>query len=281
MAGPGATMRVNGFTGGRLPPKSQIRQIRFRMNSFDAENHEGGGFGIDIITKPGMDGWKGMTQLRLPRRVAERAQRVRADARRPSSTAASGFNADGPIVKGKTSIAFNLDGNDSYDSKTINAPTPDGPSRAAACATRRIGCSDRVRVDHSLSEEPADARSSSSATTNKRDNLGVGDFDLPSRAYTSGTASNAAAHRAERADRAEGRARAAGALSSRARDADVVELADPAVIVQERSRPAAPGRTATGSKTLEVADNIDFRRQEARVPRRPARASSTGTTAAT
>ena len=34
MAGPGATMRVNGFTGGRLPPKSQIRSIRFRMNSF-------------------------------------------------------------------------------------------------------------------------------------------------------------------------------------------------------------------------------------------------------
>jgi len=46
MAGPGATMRVNGFTGGRLPPKSQIRSIRFRQNSFDAEYHEGGGFGI-------------------------------------------------------------------------------------------------------------------------------------------------------------------------------------------------------------------------------------------
>ena len=60
MAGPGATMRVNGFTGGRLPPKSQIRSIRFRMNSFDAEYHEGGGFGIDIVTKPGMDDWKGM-----------------------------------------------------------------------------------------------------------------------------------------------------------------------------------------------------------------------------
>ena len=61
MAGPGATMRVNGFTGGRLPPKSQIRSIRFRMNSFDAEYHEGGGFGIDIVTKPGMDDWKGMS----------------------------------------------------------------------------------------------------------------------------------------------------------------------------------------------------------------------------
>ena len=29
MAGPGATIRVDGFRGGRLPPKSQIRSIRF------------------------------------------------------------------------------------------------------------------------------------------------------------------------------------------------------------------------------------------------------------
>ena len=43
MAGPGATMRVNGFRGGRLPPKSQIQSIRFRMNSYAADNHEAGG----------------------------------------------------------------------------------------------------------------------------------------------------------------------------------------------------------------------------------------------
>src|SRR4029453_17224029 len=59
MAGPGATMRVNGFRGGRLPPKSQIRQVRFRMNSYSADNHEAGGFGIDIITKRGKSNWDG------------------------------------------------------------------------------------------------------------------------------------------------------------------------------------------------------------------------------
>src|SRR5215204_1025983 len=31
LAGPGAQIRVNGFRGGKLPPKSQIREIRFRM----------------------------------------------------------------------------------------------------------------------------------------------------------------------------------------------------------------------------------------------------------
>ena len=81
MAGPGATMRVNGFRGGRLPPKSQIQSIRFRMNSYAADNHEaGGGFGIDITTKPGMDGWRGMTNFGFRDESLQRAQRVCADA---------------------------------------------------------------------------------------------------------------------------------------------------------------------------------------------------------
>src|SRR6266498_3954333 len=40
LAGPGATFRVNGFRGGKLPPKSQIREIRFRTNAYAAESHE-------------------------------------------------------------------------------------------------------------------------------------------------------------------------------------------------------------------------------------------------
>ena len=42
MAPPGATIRVDGFTGGKLPPKSQIRSIRLpRMDMFAAQNHGG------------------------------------------------------------------------------------------------------------------------------------------------------------------------------------------------------------------------------------------------
>ncbi len=36
LAGPGAQMRVNGFRGGKLPPKSHIREIRFRLNPYAA-----------------------------------------------------------------------------------------------------------------------------------------------------------------------------------------------------------------------------------------------------
>ena len=38
MAGPGGTIRVDGFRGGKLPPKSQIRSIRFSSGMFVTTN---------------------------------------------------------------------------------------------------------------------------------------------------------------------------------------------------------------------------------------------------
>ena len=59
MAGPGAQIFVDGFRGGRLPPKDQIQQIRFNSNSFSAEYHEAGMVRVEVITRPGMGGWRG------------------------------------------------------------------------------------------------------------------------------------------------------------------------------------------------------------------------------
>ena len=59
LAGPGAQIRVNGFRGGKLPPKSQIREIRFRLNPYAAENHDAGFGLVDITTKPGVNSWHG------------------------------------------------------------------------------------------------------------------------------------------------------------------------------------------------------------------------------
>src|SRR5262245_7436795 len=50
LAGPGAIMRVNGFRGGKMPPKDQIAQIRFHRNMFAADAHEPGMVSVDIIT---------------------------------------------------------------------------------------------------------------------------------------------------------------------------------------------------------------------------------------
>jgi hypothetical protein len=59
-AGPGGgQIYVDGFSGGQLPPKASIREIRINQNPFSAE-YDRLGFGrIEILTKPGSDKFRG------------------------------------------------------------------------------------------------------------------------------------------------------------------------------------------------------------------------------
>ena len=64
LAGPGAgpnggAIYIDGFSGGQLPPKESIREIRINQNPFSAE-YDRLGFGrIEILTKPGTDKYRG------------------------------------------------------------------------------------------------------------------------------------------------------------------------------------------------------------------------------
>jgi hypothetical protein len=68
LAGPGAgpnggQIYIDGFSGGQLPPKESIREIRVNQNPFSAE-YDRLGFGrIEILTKPGTDKLRGAVQL--------------------------------------------------------------------------------------------------------------------------------------------------------------------------------------------------------------------------
>ena len=60
-AGPnGGQIYIDGFTGGQLPPKSSIREIRINQNPFSAEYDKLGYGRIEILTKPGTDRLHGM-----------------------------------------------------------------------------------------------------------------------------------------------------------------------------------------------------------------------------
>jgi Carboxypeptidase regulatory-like domain len=63
-AGPnGAQIYIDGFTGGQLPPKSSIREIRINQNPFSAQ-YDRLGFGrVEIFTKPGTDKYHGQFQF--------------------------------------------------------------------------------------------------------------------------------------------------------------------------------------------------------------------------
>ncbi|MHB1021470.1 MAG: TonB-dependent receptor [Acidobacteriaceae bacterium] len=78
-AGPnGGQIYVDGFTGGQLPPKSSIREIRINQNPFSAEFDKLGYGRIEIFTKPGTDKYHGQFQ---------------------TSANTSGINTTNPFVK--------------------------------------------------------------------------------------------------------------------------------------------------------------------------------------
>ncbi|HEV2578285.1 MAG TPA: carboxypeptidase-like regulatory domain-containing protein [Acidobacteriaceae bacterium] len=63
-AGPnGGQIYVDGFTGGQLPPKSSIREIRINQNPFSAEYDKLGYGRVEVFTKPGTDKLHGNFQI--------------------------------------------------------------------------------------------------------------------------------------------------------------------------------------------------------------------------
>ena len=181
MAGPGAVLRVNGFRGGRLPPKNQIQQIRFRRNMFAADAHEPGFVSVDITTKPGIDNWRGSTSLGF-RGAALTARNAFAPVKGDEQHERYGFNLSGPLWKQHTSLAITADGIDAFDSKTIVAALPSG---YFSDSVRKPNDSLNVsaRLEHMLTKSQM-FRAELQRNRSKADNLGVGDYDLIDRGYS-------------------------------------------------------------------------------------------------
>ena len=180
MAGPGAQIFVDGFRGGRLPPKDQIQQVRFRTNSYAAEYHDAGMVRVEVITKPGMGNWRSRANFGF-RDESMNGTNAFADERAPEQVKRWQVNSQGPIVKGKTSVSFSVEGNDSYDSQTIVATIPDGEVRGQMRRPNDV-VNATIRVEQALGAGNA-LRAEYQRRTQDRRNLGVGDFELPERAY--------------------------------------------------------------------------------------------------
>jgi hypothetical protein len=181
MAGPGAVMRVNGFRGGKLPPKSQIQQIRFRRNMFAADTHEPGFMAVDITTKPGLDNWRGATSTGF-RTAALNARNAFAPTKGDEQHQRYGFNVNGPLWKQHTSLALSVDGVEAFDSKTIVAALPSGYF-ADTVRKPNDSLNFTARLEHMLTRTQM-LRLELQRNHNALENLGVGDFDLPERGYT-------------------------------------------------------------------------------------------------
>jgi Carboxypeptidase regulatory-like domain len=181
MAGPDAVVRVDGFRGGKLPPKSQIRGIRFRRDLFAAENHGGGMAFVDIMTAPGGGPFRGTADFTL-RDESLNARNPMAPRRGPEQQQNVSFTASGTIWKGRTGFSFSSNGTNGYDSRTIFAALPGTYlSDVIRRPSERAGFT--ARVDHALTRLHT-MRLSYQRNGTDSENLGVGDFDLEERAYS-------------------------------------------------------------------------------------------------
>lgn len=181
MAGPGAQIFVNGFRGGRMPPKDQIQQIRFHTNSFSAEYHEAGMIRVEVITKPGLGGWRGHTNVGF-RDESLNAKNAFAGEKGPEQLRRYMVNFQGPIAKGKTGLTVSFDGNSSYDSRTIVAQSPSGAAVNALAVAPTDAMNFNARIEQQIGAN-GQLQAEYTRRQNDRSNLGVGDFDLPERAF--------------------------------------------------------------------------------------------------
>ena len=132
MAGPGAVIRIDGFEGGALPAKAQIRSIRISRDQFAAEFHSAGGVSIEIITQPGIGPIRYFTNLRMRDDAFTGHEPVRGRRGARSATRNFGGGLNGTLIKDKSSFGLFVFGTNSYDTPNLNAVLPDRhPGRVA------------------------------------------------------------------------------------------------------------------------------------------------------
>ena len=190
LAGPssgpnGGQIYIDGFTGGRLPPKEAIREIRINQNPFSAE-YDRLGFGrIEILTKPGADKFRGSAFFNFNDESLN-SRNPFAPNRAPSQLRFFGGNVSGPIQKGKSSYFLDINNRDVDNNAVVNAIILDPSLQPISfiqdfqVPNRRFSFS--PRFDFALNDKNT-LVTRYSFFKSSVENQGIGGYSLPSRAY--------------------------------------------------------------------------------------------------
>ena len=185
-AGPnGGSIFVDGFSGGQLPPKESIREIRINQNPFSPEYDKLGYGKIEIFTKPGFDKYRGTAQWNFANDFW--------NTRNPYAPEKAYFllnefegNAGGPLTK-KSSFTLDAQRNMVDNGSITNAVTLDPQTLAvqpyaAVLVTPGRYTNVSPRVDYQLGENNTLMFRYGITHSDVRD-AGIGGFDLSTRAY--------------------------------------------------------------------------------------------------
>jgi Carboxypeptidase regulatory-like domain len=119
-AGPGGgQIYIDGFSGGQLPPKESIREIRINQNPFSAEFDRLGFGRIEILTKPGTDKFRGAISM-TDTDAALDSRNPMASNKPAYHSRMETFNFGGPMGK-RASFFFDFNRRDNEDNSITHA----------------------------------------------------------------------------------------------------------------------------------------------------------------
>jgi hypothetical protein len=192
MAGPsggpsGGQIYIDGFSGGNLPSKSSIREVRINSNPLSPE-YDKPGFGrVEIFTKPGSDKFRGQAFFQYNKEFLNtRSPLLTQSTRPPFQQHFYGLSLTGPIKKQKASFGLEFERRDINENAFIFATTLDSNLNIKqinqGVVTPQTRTSITPRIDYTINAANTLVVRYQD-TRVELDKEGVGNFGLASRAY--------------------------------------------------------------------------------------------------
>lgn len=182
---------VDGFSGGKIPSKRSIREVRINRSNYSAEYDRAGSGGIEILTRPGAGNFNAsaffnFNDYRLNSRSPFAANRT------PSQTKNYGGSFSGPLQKGKSSFFLDVGRNQSDVSRVVNASVLDSSFNTVPfnqdVSVPTSGFNISARIDYQINKNH-NLMGRYNFAINRSENQGVSELSLPSRAFQSSNSS--------------------------------------------------------------------------------------------
>src|SRR5215217_3686500 len=190
LAGPsvgpnGGQIFIDGFTGGNLPSKDSIREIRINQNPFAAENDQPSAR-IDILTRPGTDKLRGGASLNFNDESLNSRNpfATNSSKRTPFQIRQYDMNLSGPLVKRKASFFFNFGRIETDDNELVRATLLDDNLNALefgqSFVVPRRNLFFSPRFDYAINASNT-LIVRYNYNRSRTENQGIGNFTLPER----------------------------------------------------------------------------------------------------
>ncbi len=191
-AGPnGGQIYIDGFSGGSLPPKEAIREIRINRDPFSAEFDRMGFGRIEVLTKPGALKFSGQAFFNFNDDMFNARNPFSVNKADSQSKSYGGY-ISGPIAKNKASFSLGIDNRDNTQGTSVNATVVDSSFNIVPFQQEFTRPSKRFSVNPRLDYQINDKNTLVARyeyEKSSRNDFGGG-FSLPSRGTQTSSSQN-------------------------------------------------------------------------------------------